>query len=99
MQIIYTFNKGRLMDTIEKYIFKETQHNNQINDRDTVKYNAIFDAMVSQTAYRAHTIPLPIPKQDKLVTHHKPTGKHEQGTYYPHTTKQVSTNRICHLQC
>jgi hypothetical protein len=64
MQIIYTINKGRLMDTIEKYIFKETQQNNQINDRDTVKYNAIFDTIVRQTNYRAPTVPLPILGQD-----------------------------------
>jgi hypothetical protein len=42
MQILYTTNKGRLMDTIKKFhIYKETHQNNQINDWDTVKYNAI----------------------------------------------------------
>jgi len=41
-------NKGRYMDTIEKYyIYKETQKNNQINDRNTVKPNAIFDIITS----------------------------------------------------
>jgi hypothetical protein len=61
MQILYTTSKGRLMDTIEKFhIYKETQQNNQINDRDTVKYNAIFDTIVRQTTYRAPTNPLPI---------------------------------------
>jgi hypothetical protein len=42
------------MDTIEKYhIYKQTQIENQINDRDTVKYNAIFDKLVQQTTHRA----------------------------------------------
>jgi hypothetical protein len=52
MQILYTTNKGRLMDTIEKFhIYKETHKNNQINDRDTVKYNAIFDTLVRHTSH------------------------------------------------
>jgi transposase-like protein len=55
MQILYNTSKGRLMDTIEKFhIYKETQQNNQINDRDTVKY-AIFDVIVHHTAHRAPT--------------------------------------------
>ena len=41
-------DKGRYMDTIEKYyIYKETQKNNQINDKNTVKPNAIFDIITS----------------------------------------------------
>jgi hypothetical protein len=65
MQILYTTSKGRLMDTIEKFhIYKETQQNNQINDRDTVKYNAIFDTIVRQTTHRAPTNPLPIQGQN-----------------------------------
>jgi hypothetical protein len=36
-----------LMDTIEKYyIDKETQMSNEINDRNTVKPNIIFDTIV-----------------------------------------------------
>jgi transposase-like protein len=64
MQILYTTSKVRLMDTIEKFhICKGTQQNNQINDRDTVKYSAIFDTIVHPTAYRAPTNPLPIQGQ------------------------------------
>ena len=38
MHILYTTKKGHLMNTIEKFhIYKETQQNNQINDRDTEK--------------------------------------------------------------
>jgi len=33
MKVLYINNKGRLMDTIEKfYIYKETKNSNQIKD-------------------------------------------------------------------
>ena len=36
------------MDTVEKFhIYRETQANNQINDKNTVKPNAIFDTINS----------------------------------------------------
>jgi hypothetical protein len=60
MQIQYTTSKGRLMDTIEKfYIHNETHLNNEINDKDTVKFNAIYDVIVRQTSHRALTDPSP----------------------------------------
>jgi endo-alpha-1,4-polygalactosaminidase (GH114 family) len=47
MDILHTTRKGKYMDTVEKfYIYKETQKNNQINDKNTVKLNAIFEAML-----------------------------------------------------
>jgi endo-alpha-1,4-polygalactosaminidase (GH114 family) len=47
MGIIQTAKKGRYMDTVEKfYIFKETKNNNQINDKNTIKPNAIFEALL-----------------------------------------------------
>jgi flagellar motor switch protein FliG len=34
VEILYRTNKGKLMDTVQKYhIYKETQLNNQINDK------------------------------------------------------------------
>ena len=40
MEILYITNKGRLMDTIEKYYsYKETKNGNQINDKNTTKQN------------------------------------------------------------
>jgi len=34
MEVLFTTNKGMLMDTIERfYIFKEMRINNQINDK------------------------------------------------------------------
>jgi uncharacterized protein (UPF0335 family) len=47
MDILHTTRKGKYMDTVEKfYIYKETQENNQINDKNTVKSNAMFEAML-----------------------------------------------------
>jgi hypothetical protein len=44
------------MDTLENvYIFKETRNNNQINDRNTVKPNPIFDIIVREKSDRFHT--------------------------------------------
>jgi hypothetical protein len=48
------------MDTIEKfYIYNETHLNNQINDKDTVKFNAISDILVRKTPHRALSDPSP----------------------------------------
>jgi hypothetical protein len=53
MGIIYTTNKGRLMDTIERfYIHKETHMYNQINDKNTVKPNFIFDTLIHKNTNR-----------------------------------------------
>jgi hypothetical protein len=53
MSIIYTTTKGRLMDTIEMFhIHKETYLNNQINDKNTVKPNFIFDMLIYKNASR-----------------------------------------------
>jgi hypothetical protein len=55
MEILYTTTKGRLMDTIEKFhIYDETRKNNQINDKNTVRPNAIFDVIVRELPDRAH---------------------------------------------
>jgi hypothetical protein len=60
MELIYTTSKGRLMDTIKKfYICNETHLNNQINDKDTVKFNAIYDIQVRKTHHRALSDPSP----------------------------------------
>jgi hypothetical protein len=54
MGIIYTTNKGRLMDTIERfYIHKETHRNNQINDKNTINPNFIFDMLIHKDTNRA----------------------------------------------
>jgi hypothetical protein len=54
MSIIYTTNKGRLMNTIERfYIHKETHRNNQINDKNTIKPSFIFDMLIHKDTNRA----------------------------------------------
>jgi hypothetical protein len=56
MKILYGTNKGKLMDTREKYhIYKETQLNNQINDKNTIKPNIIFDTIVQANTNRVRT--------------------------------------------
>lgn len=53
MDTIHVTNKGRMMDTLEKfYIFRETRHDNQINDRLTVKPNVIFDVILNNDPTR-----------------------------------------------
>jgi len=56
MEILYITNKGRLMDTIEKYyIYKETKNGNQINDKNRVKQNKIYDAVIQREPGRSRT--------------------------------------------
>jgi hypothetical protein len=56
MEVLLTANKGKLMDTMERfYIYKETRLNNQINDKNTVKPNIIFETVFREDASRAHT--------------------------------------------
>jgi hypothetical protein len=55
MDILYTTGKGKFMDTVERFhIYKEIWKNNQINDKNTVNLNAIFDAINSQDPQEAH---------------------------------------------
>jgi hypothetical protein len=54
--ILYTTKKGSFMDTVEKFhIYSETRLNNQINDKNTVKPNAIFDVVNSHDPPRTPT--------------------------------------------
>jgi hypothetical protein len=56
MKVLYRTKKGKLMDTMARYyIYKETQLDNQINDRNTAKANIIFDTLVHENASRART--------------------------------------------
>jgi hypothetical protein len=51
MEIIHPTNKGRQMDTIEKFhIYKITYDNIQINDKNTSKPNAMFDTIIREEA-------------------------------------------------
>jgi hypothetical protein len=56
MEVLYMTNKGRLMDTMERvYMHKETCINNQINDKNTIKPDIIFETIVRDDTSRAHT--------------------------------------------
>jgi hypothetical protein len=53
MDIIHIANKGRMLDTLEKfYIYRETQLGNQINDKLTVQANPTFEAIVQNNPQR-----------------------------------------------
>jgi hypothetical protein len=53
MSTIHITNKGRLMDTLEKfYIFCETKTDNQINDKLAVRPNIIFRTIVQKDPHR-----------------------------------------------
>jgi hypothetical protein len=53
MEILHPTNKGRPMDTIEKFhIYKITCDNIQINDKNTSKPKAIFGPIIREEATR-----------------------------------------------
>jgi hypothetical protein len=57
MSILYKTDKGKMMDTMERfYIYEETKNNNQINDKNTVKPNIIFETIVQEHNGRWHTL-------------------------------------------
>jgi hypothetical protein len=56
MDIVHVINKGKMMDTLERYyIYKETKSNNQINDKLTVKPNAIFKTLIHEASHRGYS--------------------------------------------
>jgi hypothetical protein len=58
MDIIHITRNGKMMDAQESFhIYKETKANNQINDRLTVRKNAIFETIVQEDPYRGHAAP------------------------------------------
>jgi hypothetical protein len=58
MDILHTTKKGRFMDTIEKFhIYKQTLLQNQINDKNTVKPNAILDLVCTHDSLLTPTPP------------------------------------------
>jgi len=53
MDIIHIANKGKMLDTLEKfYIYKGRQSGNQINNKLTVQKNLIFEVLIQHTPYR-----------------------------------------------
>ena len=55
--ILHITKKGKLMDTLEKFhIYDKTKKNNQINDKNTVQENIIFDRIIQANSGREHPI-------------------------------------------
>jgi hypothetical protein len=58
MEVVHVTKKGKLMNTLEGFhIYKETKANNQINDRLTVRENAVFETIIQEDSYRGHATP------------------------------------------
>jgi len=81
MDILHITNKGKVMDTIEKfYIYGETKLNNQINDKITVKPNVIFENLVRQDPHRG----IPAARNSQSTTQPQFRKSHD----HVHTQKQ-----------
>jgi hypothetical protein len=53
MSTIHFTNKGKMMDTLEKfYIFRETKMGNQIKDKVATKPNVIFETVGREDPHR-----------------------------------------------
>jgi hypothetical protein len=57
MEVVLVTKKGKMMDTVGFHIYKETKASNQINDRLTVRENAIFEITVHENPYRGRAAP------------------------------------------
>ena len=56
MNVIHITNKGKMMDTLERYyIYRGKISNNHINDKLTLKPNAIFETIFHENPYRGHS--------------------------------------------
>ena len=55
MEVLHAVKKGKMMDTLEKFhIYKETKSENQINDKNTITKNILFDMIIQAKAGRGH---------------------------------------------
>jgi hypothetical protein len=95
MKILYRTNKGKLMDTMERYyIYKETQLNNQINDKNITKPNIIFDTIVHENTNRARTTNSNPPTNASVTkydtpTQHVPTPETAQRKYHNNSIQYI----------
>jgi len=56
MKILLVAKKGNKTNTLEKvHIYNITRLDNQISDKDTVKYNVIFNTLIQNNLYRGHS--------------------------------------------
>jgi hypothetical protein len=57
MKTVHITNKGRMMDTLERYYtFRETKLNNQINDKLIIQPNIIFETTVRKDPHRGLSV-------------------------------------------
>ena len=55
MDIVQYANKGKMMDTIEKFhIYELTRRGSQINDKLTIQRNPIFETIVRHSQHKEH---------------------------------------------
>jgi hypothetical protein len=55
MTILHIIKKGTMMDTLEKYhIYKATKLETQINDKNTMLHNMLFDTLIQYDTPRSH---------------------------------------------
>jgi hypothetical protein len=53
MEVIHVTKKSRMLDTLEEfYIYRETTYGTQINDKLTIQFNLIFEALVQHSPHR-----------------------------------------------
>ena len=58
MEVVHVTKEGKMLDTLEGFhINKETKAGNQINDKLTVRENAIFETIVQEDPYRGSIAP------------------------------------------
>jgi len=58
MEVIHVAKKGNMLDTLGSFhIYKETGAGNQINDKLTVRENAILEVVEQGDSYRGNTAP------------------------------------------
>ena len=57
MKILRAVKKGKMMNSLENFhIYQETKQENQINDKNTVTKNIIFDALISEQTDRGYPV-------------------------------------------
>ena len=55
MEVLHVMKKGKMMDTLEKFhIYLETKLGRQINDKNTVTQNILFDTVLQRISDRGH---------------------------------------------
>ena len=55
MEVLHVMRKGKMMDNLEKFhIYQETKLGRQMNDKNTVTQNILFDTIVQKVTDTGH---------------------------------------------